>query len=246
MWIHADGFPGEIAQSRPFSSLSLQIRSISPGTRVGSILTYSCSFTLVFTSFTYIRGFKLQPQYTNLTKYSFFYTKVDYTVLSLFNAFKRPRRETKTRQTWVPASQFLLWPHKGPFSQDFIIIKTSKRWTFQICRICCKKNRDKCSARCHQNLIVKRNGMKNLHYLCNMLAYCTVRQRSCWYLGKFSISWLLCPPVEKVCNKSMHNYSLPFTIIGSCHVEQRNSTSSSDISQPTAEFTNRGVLWCAR
>lgn len=41
-------FPGEMAQSHPFSFLSLQIRSISPGTRVGPILPCSCSFTLVY------------------------------------------------------------------------------------------------------------------------------------------------------------------------------------------------------
>lgn len=52
------------------------------------------------------------------------------------------------------------------------------------------------------------------------------------------------PPVEKKkksCNKSLYNYSLPFTIIGSCHVVQRSSEWESEISQPTAEFTNRGV-----
>lgn len=54
-------FPGEITQSRPFSSPSLSIGSISPGTRVGPILTYSCTFTVVFTSFADIKGFKLQP-----------------------------------------------------------------------------------------------------------------------------------------------------------------------------------------
>lgn len=59
-------FPGEIAQSRPFSLLSLRIRSISPGTRAGPILTYSFTFTLVFTPFTYIKGFKLEPKHIKI------------------------------------------------------------------------------------------------------------------------------------------------------------------------------------